>query len=245
MIKAPTSQVLVLGSYHFANPGQDIVKMQVADVLGPEKQAEILEVANALARFRPTKIAVEEDPSSEAELNSLYTAYRAGTRTLGRNETQQLGFRLAARFDHPRLYAINHWDRGMPFYQALDEAKEQDPAFTAWFEQRTTEQGEKDSRLQGTTVRHILRHYNDPASIAKDHSFYLAFAPIGAGSSYVGAELISAWYDRNIRIFANLQRLAESNDRILVIYGAGHAAILRELVRGSENMELEDPLDYL
>ncbi|CAN5563069.1 hypothetical protein BH24DEI1_BH24DEI1_09830 [soil metagenome] len=242
----PTAKVLVLGNYHFANPGRDVVKVQVADVLSPEKQAEILEVANALARFQPTKIAVEEDPSSEAELASLYTAYRAGTHPLGPNETQQLGFRLAARFNHPQVYPINHWGRDLPFYPALDYAKQHEPGFVQKFEQWTAEQGEEENRLQRTmTVRQILRHSNDPGSLAKDHGVYIAFAAIGAGDTYIGAELLSAWYDRNIRIFANLQCITEPDDRILVVYGAGHAAILRELVRAADTLEWVDPLEYL
>jgi hypothetical protein len=31
------SEILVLGTYHFANPGLDIVQTQVADILSAEK----------------------------------------------------------------------------------------------------------------------------------------------------------------------------------------------------------------
>ena len=62
--KAPTPapariQVMVLGTYHFDNPGQDLHNMKVDSVLTPAKQAELADVASRLAKFNPTKIAVE------------------------------------------------------------------------------------------------------------------------------------------------------------------------------------------
>jgi predicted proteasome-type protease len=86
---------------------------------------------------------------------------------------------------------------------------------------------------------------NDPAQIASDHGVYAHFARVGAGDTYVGADLVAAWYKRNIRIFANLQQIAEPGDRILVIFGGGHAAILRELVEHAPGMVLVEANDYL
>src|SRR5437660_9687017 len=52
-------QVMVLGTYHFGNPGQDLHNMKVDSVLTRAKQAELADVASRLAKFNPTKIAVE------------------------------------------------------------------------------------------------------------------------------------------------------------------------------------------
>src|SRR5688572_1476825 len=60
------AEVLVLGVFHMANPGRDIVNAQVDDVLAPKRQAEIAELITVLKRFRPTKIAVEEAFNSTA-----------------------------------------------------------------------------------------------------------------------------------------------------------------------------------
>ncbi|CAN5736878.1 hypothetical protein BH23GEM8_BH23GEM8_22260 [soil metagenome] len=43
--------VLVLGTFHFANPGLDVIQTEVADVLSASRQAEIRAVVAALARF--------------------------------------------------------------------------------------------------------------------------------------------------------------------------------------------------
>ncbi len=50
-----------------------------------------------------------------------------------------------------------------------------------------------------------------------------------------GADALAMyWYDRNLRIFRNIQRVTISpNDRILVLFGAGHIEILDQLLRSS------------
>jgi hypothetical protein len=54
-----------------------------------------------------------------------------------------------------------------------------------------------------------------------------------------GADLLSFWwYNRNVRIFRKLQTITESpKDRILVIFGNGHAAVLRQLIECSPEYE--------
>jgi hypothetical protein len=239
------ARVLVLGTYHFANPGLDVVKTEVADVLTPTKQAEIEAVVEAIARFRPTKITVEHLPSSAPRLDSLYAAYRAGRHELSRNETEQVGFRLAARFEHPRVYPIDQ--RGeFPFDAVMQYAQAHDPAFVAFVEEelaRITAEANRQQREH--TVGEILRIENDPELLAAGHGIYLRFARVGAGDSYVGAELLARWYERNIRIFSNLQRVAGPGDRVVVLTGSGHAPILRELVTYDPQMVLVEAVAYL
>lgn len=242
---APVAEVLVLGTYHFDNPGLDVAQVTVADVLTPEKQAEVAAAADALAAFHPTKIVVERRPERAAEVDSLYAAYRAGRHALGRSEVEQLGFRLAARLGHDRLYPADHGGE-FPFGPLMAYAEAHDPAFAAGVAETIGRiEQEADSLHRTATVGEILRHYNRPDVLERDHGWYVATAAVGAGDGYAGADLLSAWYDRNVRIFANVAALAEPGDRVLVIFGAGHAPILRELVEAAPEMELVDPDAYL
>ena len=52
-------EVMVLGTYHFGNPGLDLNNMKVDSVLTPKRQAELDRVAKALATFKPTRVMVE------------------------------------------------------------------------------------------------------------------------------------------------------------------------------------------
>lgn len=238
-------QVLVLGTYHFANPGLDVSKIEVADVLLPAKQAEIGAVVEALVHFRPTKIAVEHSPTSTARLDSLYRAYRSGRHELSRDETQQLGFRLASTLDHQRLYPIDHRTE-FPFEAMMDYAQVHDTAFVAFVNEELARIAEEAKRQQEeNSIAEILRLINEPKRLVEDHGTYMRFARVGAGDTYVGADLVASWYERNIKIFANLQRIAEPGDRILVIIGAGHSPTLRELVTYDPEMVLVETLEYL
>lgn len=238
-------RVLLVGTYHFANPGLDVVKTDVADVLSAEKQDEIREVVEAIARFRPTKVAVEHVPAFAPRLDSLYSAYLGGRHTLQRNESEQLGFRLAERFNHARVFPIDH--RGeFPFGPVMQYAQEHDPEFVALVQQEIARITAEANRQQKEyPIGKILRLANDPQKLVRDHGMYMRFAQIGAGDGYVGADLVSKWYDRNIRIFTNLQRIAEPGDRIVVLIGSGHAPILRELITYDPRMVLVEAVEYL
>lgn len=243
--EAPAAEVLVLGTYHFDNPGLDVAQYAVADVLTPEKQAEIAAVVDALAAFRPTKVLVEARPERAARLDSLYATYRAGRHELGRSEVEQLGFRLAARFGHDRVYPADHGGE-FPFGPLMAYAQEHDPAFAAGVTEMIGRiEQESDSLQRTATVGEILRYGNRPDILRRDHGWYVATAAVGAGDGYAGADLLAAWYDRNIRIFGHIAALAEPGERVLVIFGAGHAPILRELVGAAPGMELVDPSVYL
>lgn len=234
-------EVLIVGTYHFANPGRDVVNPKVSDVLLPTNQAEIAEVVDALARFRPTKIAVETPLEAGAWLDSLYQAYRHRTHVLSRNEVEQLGFRLAARLGHKRVFALDHAGT-FPLEPVLDFAKSHDPGTLHRIQGVFARIGaELDSLQQHATVRQILLFENNPERIAWGHGLYLDLARVGAADSLVGADLLAAWYERNVRIFVNLLRIAHPGDRILVLFGAGHLGVLRELVRSAPGFQLLDP----
>jgi hypothetical protein len=210
-------EVLIVGTYHFANPGRDVVNPKVSDVLLPTNQAEIAEVVDALARFRPTKIAVETPLEAGAWLDSLYQAYRHRTHVLSRNEVEQLGFRLAARLGHKRVFALDHAGT-FPLEPVLDFAKSHDPGTLHRIQGVFARIGaELDSLQQHATVRQILLFENNPERIAWGHGLYLDLARVGAADSLVGADLLAAWYERNVRIFVNLLRIAHPGDRILSI----------------------------
>ena len=48
----------------------------------------------------------------------------------------------------------------------------------------------------------------------------------------------SIWYNRNLRIFRNIQQLAnKGHQRILALFGAGHVQILNRLAESSPEFE--------
>jgi len=53
------------------------------------------------------------------------------------------------------------------------------------------------------------------------------------------------WYKRNFLICANIIQLSKPGDRIVVLFGAGHAFLLRQCIGQTRGFKLVEPNDYL
>ena len=238
------AQVMILGTYHFANPGLDYVKSELDDHLSEKRQKQIAEVVERLAEFKPTKIAIEAPPEAKSP-QANYEAYLKGEYTLVANESEQIGFRLAKQFGHAKLHQIDaQLDMDVGAIVAAAQASG-NSAFLELFQKTITEIQDLQKRQMTMTVRESLMTHNDPQLIARGGDLYLQMARVRNAETFVGADVLASWYQRNFRIFTNLVQSIESpEDRVLVIFGSGHAAILREMVLSSPDLRLVEPNDY-
>lgn len=241
----PPAQVMVLGTHHMDNPGLDYANPAVDDVLAPHRQAEIAAVAQALAEFRPTRIAIEAPPSRDSAHNARYQAYRAGTYTLTRNEIDQIGYRLAAMLGHERIYPVDY-RLDMDFGGALQWAAQNGQGELAQRMATTVQTiiADMNARMATTPVGAILAEANS-ARADSMHGLYLVLATVGRDTTYRGAQEVSNWYTRNLHIFANIARVAQPGERVLVIMGSGHGPLLREFIGQSPDLELVSAEPYL
>lgn len=251
----PRPQLLMLGTFHFSNPGLDVHKNTHAmNVLAPERQREIEHLVRGLARFEPTRIAVEVPPNRQRWLDSLYGAYRAGRYTLGSNEVFQLAFRLAAILGHDRVYAIDAPEReytpeitSQLLAARAHELGQDSLLHSPWRARYEARYQWEDSLEAALPLADFLRLLNDPQRVNDGHGSYLVGTfRIGADTSFEGADAATAWYNRNLRTFANIQRIPVTpNDRILLIIGAGHLPILQFVARASPEFRLVSVDSYL
>ena len=239
--------LLVVGSAHFANPGRDAVNIQVEDVLTPRRQHEIMAVVDRLAAFHPTHVAVEWPRDKQAELDKRYRDYRAGKYVLSRSERDQIGLRLAAKLNLPRVDAVD-WN-GMPpgdfknyDFEAWGKAHGFAGKLAAIFDPAKTPIGPMGQRSVGDWLLQI----NQPETLATLHRTYFDMAAIGSAKEQPGAAWVGTWYARNLRILGNLRTIASRpDDRVLVVYGAGHAYLLRQMGRESGAFRVLDTVQAL
>ena len=94
--------------------------------------------------------------------------------------------------------------------------------------------------LRQSTVRQYLAHLNSAAKIQKNHEGYMtSLLPTDDPAIYKKADIVANWYKRNLRIFANINRVTEpGKDRILVIIGAGHLKLLKEFATEAPYFDL-------
>jgi len=238
--------VMILGSYHMGNPGLDLNNIEADDVRAPKRQKEIADFIALIKQFKPTKIAVEIAPG-ETKYLSGYTEYLAGKYELKANEIDQIAFRLAKELNHKQIYPID-WQGNFDYDKVLASAKQNKQetvtdAIAAWGKEITAKANE---RLKTAAVTEILREMNDEKTVARMHQPYLTFARVGAGTDFAGANLTSDWYERNLKIYANITRLADNpNERILVVIGAGHLRTLQHFIAESSEYDLEQVGKYL
>jgi len=226
---ATRAEVLVLGAYHMANPGRDIFNMQADDILSPKRQAEIAQLMAVLRTYQPTKIAVERDPGDKG-IAKDYADYLAGKHELTRNEIEQIGFRLAKELGHKAIYGVDA-DGEFPYPRLMKYAKA-----TGRSQQLEALMGEVGAMVKaqneflGThTVLETLLYMNADEKVAEDVGFYYREAHFAEPWDWAGPDLLADWFRRNIRIYSNVMQLADTpNERLLVLFGAGHLGWLRQ-----------------
>ena len=246
---AGRSQLLILGSYHMSNPGLDSTNLQADDVLSPRRQEEIADVVEHLARFAPTKIAVEA-PYRDTWSTAAYAKYLQGQYTLGRNETEQIAFRLARRLSLPTIHPVDYpmFMSGLTPSEIEDSKPSPDTKSKTSTPAKEQPLSEEDRLLQKSTVREYLLHLNDPSLVRKGQAQYMKMLLPDKSSVaiYARTDLVTNWYKRNLRILTNLNRVTEiGKDRVLLVIGSGHLAILRQLASDSEYFCLVDPQTFL
>jgi hypothetical protein len=235
--------LLIVGVPHFDNPGRDVINTKVDDVLSAEQQAGVAQVVDELATFHPDFVALEWASTSQDKLDARYRDYREGRYTLGRDERDQIGLRLAAKLNLPRVTAVD-WNEEPPgeerHYDWLPYGQSNGQAALISAIRDPQRSGSNNPRGTQTMSTWLLK-LNSPAALAAMHRDYFDIATVGDAKDQPGANWVGTWYARNLRIFNNLVNLTDRpQKRILVIYGRGHAYLLRQFARESGAFRVMD-----
>jgi len=238
------AQVLVVGTFHFDYPGLDahqIEEKDKVDVLKEPKKSEVTELVDYIKKFKPTKIAIEA--TTQWKATEKLNKYKNGEYREERDERFQLGMRIANDLGLDTLFTIDASTMAQDI-EKLDslysaklwkdfDFKSDDPYevyVNKWFEA-------KDKMAIKMNLLDYFKLINNRESHQYGYGTYL----IGDFKldNERGADILSFWwYNRNVRIFRKMQTIVESpKDRILVIFGNGHAAVLRQLIESSPEFE--------
>jgi hypothetical protein len=168
---------LLLGIYHFNNPGQDTYNMELDDYYSEKRQEEIREIVGLLEEYNPTKIFVEFTPDHQSQIDSLYLLYLNDKIKLdeikdGVNEVYQIGFRLGKQAGGIQIKAIDHsgpWlgdyvdyiadTLSLEYYQKKQH-KEQ------------AEFSERQKRFASNSIKENLIYLNKGEQIINNHDYY-------------------------------------------------------------------------
>jgi len=244
--------VMVLGTYHFDNPGQDLNNVKADDVLKPRRQEELEALASALASFKPTKIMVERVARTPDLIDPHFTSFTPDTLRQERDERYQIGYRIAHQQKLGRVYAIDEQpEKGEPDYFPFGAVAEYAQAngmgekLKKMMATPAAETKAFEERQRTQSIAQLLLHSNEPTGFYSSIGVYYETLAIGDTNQQPGADLNAMWYLRNAKIFGKLMTIAQPGDRILVVYGTGHNYWLRHFAKATPGFRSVDPSPYL
>ena len=247
-------EVMVLGTYHFANPGQDKVNAQIDPVTTPAKQAQLEQAAERLARFKPTVIAVERVAKDQATLlDHRYPEFKPADLLTNGDERVQIAYRLANQLGLKQVYGVDEVEApGEPEYFPFDpvqkwaDANGKTASIDAMFDPIKAWSAQLEQDQKTRSVADILAEINAPNHpITTRGVAEYRLLSLGKGRDLPGADLNARWYARNARIFAKLTQVVRPGDRVLLVYGSGHAYWLRHFASTVPGFKLVEVSDYL
>ena len=241
-------KVSILGTYHFNDPppiaGFDSSN---SDIKSPHRQKELGQVLTKLEQFKPTKILLEKQ-IGEGTWNEQYEKYldHQDPDSLGRNEIYQIGFRLAKRLGHKKLYPFDF--KIKLDFSSVEGLLKEDTIFSKNIDDVYNEimniAFDLFTRLDTISLTDIIMVLNSEYYIENlDNRYYMEILKLGKDDNYAGVEFYLQWLERNLKMFHNITRntdFSNKNERLLIIVGSAHTKYLKDLIEDSSYYEYVD-----
>ncbi|WP_337041047.1 DUF5694 domain-containing protein [Emticicia sp. 17c] len=261
-------QIVFLGVFHMGE-STDYKQGAITDLLSAERQQQIADVVETLAKYNPDKIFVENTPDAQPYWNNVYKNYLNGFKpadySAEHNEIYQLGIKLAARVNIPSgvtcinyvqpdlmkglKTARNKVDTLLSFY--TNELEKKRPSYEAYFKANpSVNKSFKDYLARYETWKNLsikdhLVLLNSEESIRALHYFNIT-GWMDTNTNGYGAEFTAKEYFRNTKILQNiLLSVSPSDRRLLVIIGGGHVQVLRDMLKSHPYFEVVDATTLL
>jgi Family of unknown function (DUF5694) len=246
-------KIYLFGVFHFA--GEQVDSNKTPDkwayrASDAKRQKEIEAVRLKLMAIKPTVICIEA--GSQRIIDSLYTLYCKGLPISSadydaNDETLLFAFEVGKRLGLKSIRAVDanpmrplRDDKIYADYQKVAPEEGKDTLDNKWDAVYDKAARYSDSLLHHWTTLDYLRFLNSDEFYKKRLGRWLITTKYGTNSYPVGADqFITRYYNRNIRIYGNIQRaISSDNDRVLVIYGNTHMAVLKQLFSASPLYDL-------
>lgn len=175
---AGATEVVLLGTSHFAGSATDETTSEVNDILSDRRQEELDGAAASLADWGPDRFFLECTPDDQARMDSLYTAYRSGDfRPTGagkRNEIYQLGFRVADRSGLEGVGCVDAEGIWLGSH-AMRVGEEHNPEAVAGLEQLDEKRLDDRAFLRDHTITEYLLELNSEERLWQNHKSYIYY----------------------------------------------------------------------
>ncbi len=258
------TEISLLGTFHFNQFHNS--ESSNNNFFGAKKQKEIAFVLKRLKDFKPDQIYIEREPQYQAQIDSLYGLYKNNKLKLeklenGAGEVYQLAFRLAKALDLKTPKCVNHYESTPQSLLSSGSNIEKYQSTLKNFQDLGRSVVGKLLQGEASLLETLLK-MNLPENISLSHDLLFnipAYVQDGEFSSYdkvskasidkryIGAEFISLFYERNLKIYSNIlnTQLKHNDQRILFITGQVHVGVLQELLSKNKHFKVIESSDIL
>ncbi|SFT97005.1 hypothetical protein SAMN04489724_3055 [Algoriphagus locisalis] len=237
--------VLNLGTFHMGySPDANTIEFDEHD---KGNIAQVHQIAQAIAAFKPTVILVEVEPSENEKLQQAYQDYLMSPdmEFTNTSEVQLLAFEVGRLANSTRIYGIDY-QQGYNYSLAyqLENSVDSESYFQYM---KLLEKLEEEYVAEEMTVLEHLQMTNDPRyldillNINAD-----MLTHISSPGNYEGADEATKMYHRNLVMYSHLNQIRlDKGDRVFILMGGTHTAFFNMWLKRSPKYELEDVTEYL
>ncbi|PWL39889.1 hypothetical protein DKG77_03400 [Flagellimonas aquimarina] len=248
-----TKEVLLIGTFHYNNPGADLAKTKSFDVMNEKSQQELKKISSNIKKYNPTKVFVEWPYNEQKELDSLYHLYTKGQYFQNdslsdfylKNEIFQLAFRTAKENNLKTVYGIDYNETTFPFGDVMaDIEKSNQPELKSKIEDAIAKfTTEFDNKIvSGASLLDLTYYLNSPEMRSFSNHFHNNLMLLaGTPNDFSGPFLTSEWFKRNLYMWSLIQKNTGSSDqRIMVLAGASHAAMFELFITENKGWKVKE-----
>jgi uncharacterized protein YfkK (UPF0435 family) len=240
-------EVLNFGTFHmgFTNDANSTE----FDEHDRENQERVHQVARKLAEFNPTVIIVEHQPQENESIQEVYHQYIENPEMSFENpsEVELLAYELGRLSVTERIYGIDH-KMNYNYRVGMQIDNQIDPELhDRYYEDPFSFYPSIDMNEDTLSLQKKLELMNSDEYL----NFLIAvnadmLTHAGTEDGFEGADEAAKYYQRNLRMYSNLNRLDLSrDDRVFILMGASHTAFFRDFMRGDPKYKMVDTFEYL
>lgn len=221
-------QILIVGSTHFHEMFHD---KEPSDSFLESLQT----LRGSLSSFQPTDICIEIEEKNQDKINQSYQRYDKDR--FYKYESYDLGFYLGKKNDIKSIRAVD-WMENDQNHNGISDAVEWAEKNDSEFMKKLTELQNFHSQLGAEeNIYDAALKLNHPENYKRDQELYGHMMLLG-DSWDSSIPWLTWWYKRNMIMVNNITKNLHSNSRVIMIVGAGHIYILKQLLEASGKFDV-------
>lgn len=214
-----------------------------------KNQEDAKKIAQLISKFKPTVICVEVPVKDYAELNTEYQKYVTNPENTSSyyGEVGLVAFEVGRLNNVSNLYGIDHkleynYNINNDLSNKIDSL-----TFNTFQANPFASIPELNPFEENMSLMEKLRRMNNPKFL---DFLIIANADmltyVGSKEGFEGADEAAKYYQRNLRIYSNLNRIPlTKKDRVFILSGGSHTAFLNEFMKRSPKYEVVNTMKYL